>query len=193
MENQKVIWIYMWKLRTSSRCPSLLSWFLCRCAMCCDGQSALSLSPHFRCSHWDSKFEWRWFVLMVLLIIWIWICIFLLFKFWVRAKVVWMQVIALTEELLATAKQNDISGSDIGTSGRASPSLPHSKMVIPHLFHLFLCLVTWQKKKKTVFGCLGLQICFVSSWRQKSCLTAIKKKSRKLGPKRVAMDMALSF
>ena len=59
-----------------------------------------------------------------------------------------MQVIALTEELLATAKQNDISGSDIGTSGRASPSLPHSKMVIPHLFHLFLCLVTWQKKKK---------------------------------------------
>ncbi|KAM4126173.1 hypothetical protein ACJW30_01G369400 [Castanea mollissima] len=38
------------------------------------------------------------------------------------------KVIALTEELLATAKQNDISGSDIGTSGRASPSLPHSKM-----------------------------------------------------------------
>ncbi|KAK4539822.1 hypothetical protein RGQ29_013497 [Quercus rubra] len=38
------------------------------------------------------------------------------------------EVIALTEELLATAKQNDISGSDIGTSGRASPSLPHSKM-----------------------------------------------------------------
>lgn len=155
MENQKVIWIYMWKLRTSSRCPSLLSWFLCRCAMCCDGQSALSLSPHFRCSHWDSKFEWRWFVLMVLLIIWIWICIFLLFKFWVRAKVVWMQVIALTEELLATAKQNDISGSDIGTSGRASPSLPHSKMVIPHLFHLFLCLVTWQKKKKLCLVVLG--------------------------------------
>jgi survival-of-motor-neuron-related-splicing factor 30 len=39
-----------------------------------------------------------------------------------------MQVIALTEELLATAKQNDISGSDIGTSGRASPSLLQSKM-----------------------------------------------------------------
>ncbi|KAL4655062.1 hypothetical protein ACB092_01G424100 [Castanea dentata] len=38
------------------------------------------------------------------------------------------EVIALTEELLATAKQNDISGSDIGTSGRESPSLPHSKM-----------------------------------------------------------------
>lgn len=50
----------------------------------------------------------------------------------------WMQVIALTEELLATAKQNDISGSDIGTSGRASPSLLQSKMVNPHAFHSFL-------------------------------------------------------
>lgn len=60
----------------------------------------------------------------------------------------WMQVIALTEELLATAKQNDISGSDIGTSGRASPSLPHSKMVIPHpsfFLCVCVCLVTWPK------------------------------------------------
>ncbi|XP_059447249.1 uncharacterized protein LOC132178743 [Corylus avellana] len=37
------------------------------------------------------------------------------------------EVIALTEELLATAKQNDISGSDMGTSGRVSPSLLQSK------------------------------------------------------------------
>lgn len=66
----------------------------------------------------------------------------------------WMQVIALTEELLATAKQNDISGSDIGTSGRASPSLPHSKMVIPHpSFFFFLCMC--------VFGYLAKKLCLV--------------------------------
>lgn len=76
----------------------------------------------------------------------------------------WMQVIALTEELLATAKQNDISGSDIGTSGRASPSLPHSKMVIPHpSIFFFVRVCVWLLGQKTVFGCLGLQICFVSS------------------------------
>jgi hypothetical protein len=65
-----------------------------------------------------------------------------------------MQVIALTEELLATAKQNDISGLDMGTSGRVSPSLLQSKgnkMVNPHPFDLFLCLV------------LGWKMCFVSS------------------------------
>ncbi|KAH7576028.1 hypothetical protein ACOSP7_003887 [Xanthoceras sorbifolium] len=36
------------------------------------------------------------------------------------------EVIALTEELLATAKQNAISGSDIGTSISESPSFPQS-------------------------------------------------------------------
>ncbi|KAK2661468.1 hypothetical protein Ddye_000042 [Dipteronia dyeriana] len=36
------------------------------------------------------------------------------------------EVIALTEELLATAKQNSISGSDFGTSTSESPSLPQS-------------------------------------------------------------------
>ncbi|XP_041015359.1 survival of motor neuron-related-splicing factor 30 isoform X1 [Juglans microcarpa x Juglans regia] len=33
------------------------------------------------------------------------------------------EVIALTEELLATAKQNDISGSNTGRSGRTSPNM----------------------------------------------------------------------
>ncbi|KAG8650356.1 survival of motor neuron-related-splicing factor 30 isoform X1 [Manihot esculenta] len=37
------------------------------------------------------------------------------------------EVIALTEELLATAKQNEISGSDIGPGTSASPSLPQPK------------------------------------------------------------------
>ncbi|KDP42513.1 hypothetical protein JCGZ_00310 [Jatropha curcas] len=37
------------------------------------------------------------------------------------------EVIALTEELLATAKQNEISGSDIGTGISASPNLPQSQ------------------------------------------------------------------
>jgi hypothetical protein len=32
-----------------------------------------------------------------------------------------MQVIALTEELLETAKQNEISGSHLGTGASASP------------------------------------------------------------------------
>ncbi|KAL9451867.1 hypothetical protein AB3S75_013444 [Citrus x aurantiifolia] len=38
-----------------------------------------------------------------------------------------MQVIALTEELLATAKQNSISVSETGTSASASPNLLQSK------------------------------------------------------------------
>lgn len=38
-----------------------------------------------------------------------------------------MQVIALTEELLATAKQNAISVSETGTSASASPNLLQSK------------------------------------------------------------------
>ncbi|KAA8545411.1 hypothetical protein F0562_020195 [Nyssa sinensis] len=37
-----------------------------------------------------------------------------------------LEVIALTDELLATAKQNENSGLDIGTSADASPSLHHS-------------------------------------------------------------------
>ncbi|KAJ0011018.1 hypothetical protein Pint_33058 [Pistacia integerrima] len=37
-----------------------------------------------------------------------------------------MQVITLTEELLATAKQNAVSGSDTGTSANAPPSLQQS-------------------------------------------------------------------
>ncbi|XP_065870950.1 uncharacterized protein [Euphorbia lathyris] len=37
------------------------------------------------------------------------------------------EVIALTEELLATARQSEISGSDIGTGNSASPSFPRSK------------------------------------------------------------------
>ncbi|KAF3439312.1 hypothetical protein FNV43_RR17589 [Rhamnella rubrinervis] len=37
------------------------------------------------------------------------------------------EVIALTEELLATARQNEISGSDIRISASESPGLPHSK------------------------------------------------------------------
>lgn len=37
-----------------------------------------------------------------------------------------MQVITLTEELLATAKQNTVSGSDTGTSNNAFPSLLQS-------------------------------------------------------------------
>jgi len=54
-----------------------------------------------------------------------------------------MQVIALTEELLATAKQNDVSGSDIGTSGRVSPSLLQSKgntMVKIYIFLIYFCV-----------------------------------------------------
>lgn len=38
-----------------------------------------------------------------------------------------MQVIAMTEELLSTAKHNQNFGSDIGTSGSASPSFPQSQ------------------------------------------------------------------
>ncbi|KAK9928836.1 hypothetical protein M0R45_025956 [Rubus argutus] len=37
------------------------------------------------------------------------------------------EVIAMTEELLATAKHNQNFGSDIGTSGSASPSFPQSQ------------------------------------------------------------------
>ncbi|XP_057990911.1 uncharacterized protein LOC110634736 isoform X2 [Hevea brasiliensis] len=47
-------------------------------------------------------------------------CVFILY--W--ANFVMMQVIALTEELLATAKQTEISGSDIRPGAGASPSLP---------------------------------------------------------------------
>ena len=105
-----------------------------------------------------------------------------------------MQVIALTEELLATAKQNDISGSDIGTSGRASPSLPHSKMVIPHPFHLCLRLVTWQKKKKkTVWLSWVANLLCILLKAEVMFDSYKKKKGHKKGPKRVAMDMALSF
>ena len=38
-----------------------------------------------------------------------------------------MQVIALTEELLATAKQNQNSVLDFGTSDSTSPSLPQTQ------------------------------------------------------------------
>lgn len=38
-----------------------------------------------------------------------------------------MQVIALTEELLATARQNEVSGSDIRITASESPDLAHSK------------------------------------------------------------------
>ena len=65
-----------------------------------------------------------------------------------------MQVITLMEELLATAKQNDISRLDMATSGRVSPSLLQckgNKMVNPYPFDLFLCLV------------LGWKMCFISS------------------------------
>ncbi|KAB1208625.1 Survival of motor neuron-related-splicing factor 30 [Morella rubra] len=37
------------------------------------------------------------------------------------------EVIDLTEELLATAKQNEISGSNTGSSGRMSPGMPQSE------------------------------------------------------------------
>ncbi|KAB5574502.1 hypothetical protein DKX38_001696 [Salix brachista] len=40
------------------------------------------------------------------------------------ANMVKMQVIALTEELLETAKQNEISGSPLGTGASASPGYP---------------------------------------------------------------------
>lgn len=43
------------------------------------------------------------------------------------AKSMLLQVIALTEELLATAKQNQSSGIDFGTSDSASPSLPQTQ------------------------------------------------------------------
>lgn len=39
-----------------------------------------------------------------------------------------MQVIALTEELLASAKQNEISGSHIGTGASASAGFSQSKV-----------------------------------------------------------------
>jgi hypothetical protein len=51
-------------------------------------------------------------------------------------------VIALAEELLATAKQNDISRSDMGTTGRVYPSLLQSKgnkMVNPPLL-IYFCV-----------------------------------------------------
>lgn len=64
------------------------------------------------------------FSFMLLLIVWV--CIVFLFIFGARAKVVSVQVIDLTEELLATAKQNEISGSNTGSSGRMSPGMPQS-------------------------------------------------------------------
>lgn len=39
-----------------------------------------------------------------------------------------MQVIALTEELLETAKQNEISGSPLGTGASASPGYPEPQV-----------------------------------------------------------------
>lgn len=39
-----------------------------------------------------------------------------------------MQVIALTEELLATAKQSEFTGFGSGTNAGASPSLHQSKI-----------------------------------------------------------------
>lgn len=51
-----------------------------------------------------------------------------------------MQVIALTEELLATAKQNEISGSDIGPGTSASPSLPQPKVSSSAIQPIAFCL-----------------------------------------------------
>lgn len=58
-----------------------------------------------------------------------------------------MQVIALTEELLATARQNEISGTDSRISASESPVLPHSKgnekvtgMFFILLFHSILVI-----------------------------------------------------
>ena len=55
-----------------------------------------------------------------------------------------IQVIALTEELLATAKQNDISGSNAGPNVTASQALSKSKgkeVVRPCFSNSPLCLV----------------------------------------------------
>lgn len=58
-----------------------------------------------------------------------------------------LQVIALTEELLATAKQNQSSGIDFGTSDSVSPSLPQTQRNEnvnwhPHIIiYLFIYLV----------------------------------------------------
>lgn len=71
--------------------------------------------------------------------------IFLL-KHWTWAKVAVMQVIALTEELLSTAKQNEVSGSNVET-GDDSASIgfqqpKENEMVSSHLSsfaHAFFC------------------------------------------------------
>lgn len=39
-----------------------------------------------------------------------------------------MQVIALTEELLETAKQNEVSGTHLGTGASASPGYPEPQV-----------------------------------------------------------------
>lgn len=59
----------------------------------------------------------------------------------VWTKFLIMQAIAMTEELLATAKQNQNLGLEIGTSGSASPSFPQSQKnenVSSSKFSLFL-------------------------------------------------------
>ncbi|KAJ6342973.1 hypothetical protein OIU78_010817 [Salix suchowensis] len=43
-----------------------------------------------------------------------------------------MEVIALTEELLETAKQNEISGSPLGTGASASPGYPEPQETDQH-------------------------------------------------------------
>lgn len=48
------------------------------------------------------------------------------------ANIVKMQVIALTEELLETAKQNEVSGTHLGTGASASPGYPEPQEADQH-------------------------------------------------------------
>lgn len=87
--------------------------------MCGDGQPA-SLSPDFRCHNEILSLNFDNDMLFTMLV-----CVFFLYH--TCAKSLKMQVIALTEELLATAKQNAISLSETGTFASASPNFLQSK------------------------------------------------------------------
>lgn len=59
--------------------------------------------------------------------------------FMIHVDIFFLQVIALTEELLATAKQNEISGSN--NEAGVNQSSSHSKEVRLVLSYDFLCIL----------------------------------------------------
>lgn len=61
-----------------------------------------------------------------------------------------MQVIALTEELLATAQQSEIPGSDVGAGKSGSSGLPLPKVNISLLFVCICCGMLYCVKMQMV-------------------------------------------